>query len=183
LSFGRPAMKFPVPGIGEVECTPEELVRLIALGAFSRRANGVEPLVRNGTYLGGIDAQHEAPISAPRAGAHQETELNREVFFRDITPFMAAIMLAHMNHDGRIRQSQLLSETGIQSGLSLRRPNGALNRRVRDASSCRIPGFCKVEEADRTGAVAERVFVTNPEVLAFMRANTQKITELAATRD
>jgi len=175
-------MKFSIQGIGEVECTPQELHQLIALGAFSPAANGVEPTLRNGIYLGMSSAPHEAAVPAPRLGLQQERQLNGDLFFRDVTPLMAAIMVAHMSYNGRIRQSQLLGETGIESGLSLRRPNGALNRRVRDASAGMISGFFRVEEPDRDGGISERVFVTNPEVLAFLRANAKRVTELAVTR-
>ena len=65
-------------------------------------------------------------------------------FFKSISTSMARIMLAFIKHQGKLAMSELIFETGVNSGSSLRKPGGALNDRMRVASSGRIQEFYSV---------------------------------------
>jgi hypothetical protein len=173
-------MKATLNGIGEVTCTPEELDHLL-------RLNGIKELLR----LTGGDSSNRPAQSECRAhpgdnGGREPNSLitnsvtiDTERFFRKPTRSMGQIMLAYLRHGGAISLRQLLQDTGFRSGGSLRKPNGALNERMRTASANRIHEFNTVHEATSENGGSERVYKVSPEVLEFLRANEARIIALS----
>lgn len=164
-----------------LDLTPEEYIKLIELEAVRvDRANGSaggsmseqrdDSGLRNGKERLSAGVQ-------PRNGRF----INSDIFFKKrTTSSMARIMLAFLAHEGKVTLSELLGHTRLKSGSSLRKPNGALNDRIRAASSNRIHEFYIVQiNSVEEGGDAERVYVTTPEVLDFISANESRIRAFA----
>lgn len=100
--------------------------------------------------------------------------IDSDLFFRAISRSMARIMLVFLGHGGRVEQSRLLTETGL-TGTALRRPNGALNQRIRDASLGRLQEFYSV----KLGSNNTRLFEVSVEILQFLRTHEARIRSLA----
>ena len=163
-----------------LDLTPEEYLRLLALESVQTRR------VTPGT--GDDDADqltrspsHGAELSnAAESDSHVENPIRTEVFFRKPSPSMARILLAFIAHSGKLSMSEMLSETGLENGSSLRKPGGALNARMREASSNRIQEFYSVRQNSNGNEESERIYVISPEVLDFIKEHAGRIRALAS---
>ena len=170
----------------EIECTPEEYKQLKELDALPSLRGRKESLSLGSDRSNGHVSKHKQQImdnGADGDASQSQDSINTidtELFFRKPTRPMARIMLAYINHEGVISLSRLLAETGASGGSSLRKPNGALNERIRTASLNRIRQFHTAHEAtNEVSGQTERIYRIDPEVLEFLRANEARIINLA----
>jgi hypothetical protein len=181
-------MKVNLFGVGEIECTPVEFAQLQELGALSnlRQEFGGDhsyvssqlAKVQNGKFDETVKLNGFSETASARKT--YVNGLKAELFFRKCTQAMARIMLAYLKHDGKISLTELLAETGMTDGRSLRKPNGALSDRIRAASSNRIREFHTAQQITNNGeSRSERLYTISPTVLEFLKANELRIASLA----
>jgi hypothetical protein len=144
--------------------TPDEYKRLIELGVLPNPGRSVAS-----------NNKHEVD-GHKKLKTNQEDDqlIDPDLFFLDLSPLMAKILHSLIQHGGEITQLQLTQEMG-KSGQSLRRPNGALNNRIREASAGRIKEFYKVREPNRNNGQTDRTYSITPEILEFLRVNFDEI--------
>jgi hypothetical protein len=165
--------------------TPEELAQFTQLtGLTSGRASeGVLSDLSNRSMKKDLlvrDPDPIAPIGSalmPENPSTVNVNIDAQLFFRDVSPLMAAAMLACIKHDGILKQADLLEAMGVK-GPSLRRCNGGLNNRIRVASNRQIQTFFTVQERTKDSGLADRVYTVRPEVLRFLRQYENRIRSL-----
>jgi hypothetical protein len=170
-------MELDLQGV-RVSCTPEELAQLIALNIVPN------PSAAAGSAT--FSPRHEA-AAAPRSGDDGDTvgatrpnhsNIDRAELLRSTSRNMANVLLAFLHHGGRISQGELTGLTRL-SGPSLRRPIGALNKRVRAASSGKLDKFCSVTEPNKDNGLQDRIYTADPEVLASVEHEEARIASIA----
>jgi hypothetical protein len=159
----------------KLTCTPDEYARLVELGVVRQDV----PFVTNKNI--GISESNRA--EERRIDQEGKPFIDPDQFFTRISKTMARILSSLIEHGGRIAQSTLTQEIDANGkslhGKSLRRPNGALNVRIRQASAGRIKGFYEVHESDKANGDADRIYTVSPEILQFLQANVDKIPRTA----
>jgi hypothetical protein len=173
-------MKFTLDGI-EVECTVQEFFEYQELKkSADARANSAikkEPVRHQNKYDYDEDDRQRADTRSDEETSNNSIVIDENLFFHGVSPLMAEVMLAHYKYGGELSQSQLNEETG-KSGPALRRPNGALNDRVRVATGGKLKRFSVVVESNLSNNAPDRVYRTDENVLRFLGRNLTRIRKL-----
>ena len=126
-------MEINLGGLSKATCNPDEFAQLVKLGVFTVSNPGIASQDLAPTTGGMAPAEPQSlAAEAIASSAESSNQIDVNTFFESISSSMGKIAITVLRCGGTIKQSELVEKTGIR-GAALRRPNGALNKRIRRA--------------------------------------------------